>query len=252
MICDNLTTLLGFECCPLTAAGDVALISTPFQFEDGEGFPAFAEVAGNQLRFFDDGGTLLHFLGRGLRLDTWRRMRFITSAAEQHGATFTDCGEIEVWAPLDQAADAFGKYVSTMMAIAAWEKEQRGVAVDTGMLLDEVVLALRAWKPDAELQLDPPPLQGISGQAHKIDLVFDGKGVVATSSHPNAVSANLKKLVDIKALLANQDARFLVIIDDRADPVAADREARVMQTVATVMPYTALTRSRSGTSSALH
>lgn len=240
MICDQLGSLLGFECMPLNEAGNVAFISTPFVFDDGESVPVYAELANGQLRFFDDGATVLHFLGRGLRLDDKRRLRFISKAAEQFGSVLNEAGEIEVWDNLENASQAFAKYVSTLLSITSWEQEQRGVEVDTALLVDEVVMALRAWRPDAELITDPQPMLGISGQVHRLDLRFNGQGVVATGPHPNSVSANLRKLVDIRSLIANQGETFLVVIDDRIDPEGADREARVLQTVATVMPFTAL------------
>lgn len=240
MICDQLTSLIGFECCPLTAAGDVALISTPFQFQDGEGIPVYVELANGQVRFFDDGGTILHFLGRGVRLDDKRRMKWLVSAAESNGAQLTDTGEVEVWSSVTEASVAFAKYVAAMMAVSAWERDQEGVAVDTALFVDEVVMALRANNPRAEFDLDPPPLTGVSGQVHKFDLTFDGHPVIATSPHPNAVSANLRKMVDVRGLVANTETSFLVVIDDRVDPDAADREARVLQAVSRVVPFRSL------------
>jgi hypothetical protein len=90
MICNNLTNLLGVECVPLNEAGNVAFISTPFSFDDGEGVPVFAEVVAGQVRFFDDSGVMMHFIGRGVRLDDRKRLRFITTAAEAGGARLTE------------------------------------------------------------------------------------------------------------------------------------------------------------------
>lgn len=242
MICDSLSAMIGFDCCPLTAAGNVALISTPFQFEDGEGVPVFAEVVDGQVRFFDDGGVMLHFLGRGMNLDDKRRLKFIATAAEMNGAVLNEQGEIEVWSSVESAPTAFAKYVSAILAVSAWERDQRGVSVDAALLIEDVEMALRAWRPSAPVLRDPEPFKGVSGQAYKFELLFDGQGVIATSPHPNAISANLRKLIDIKGLLANDALQFLVVIDDRNDPDAADREARVVQSVATVVPFSSLGR----------
>jgi hypothetical protein len=237
---------------PLNEAGDIAFISTPFQFDDGEPVPAFAEAAGGRLRFFDDGATMMHFLGRGLSLDDKRRLRFLTKAAELHGAVLNEAGEIEVWAHPDNASEAFAKYVSTLLSVTAWEHEQRDVTIDTALLVDEVAMALRAWRPDAPLDHEPPPLIGISGQEHRVDLWFGGEGVVATSPHPNAVGASLRKLVDIRSSPSNEGLKFLVVIDDRADPGGAAREARVLQAVATVMPMSALEQRGRSARPSLH
>lgn len=243
MICDQLNSLIGFECCPLNPAGNIALISTPFQFEDGEGVPAFAEVVNGQIRFFDDGGVILHFLGRGMKFDDKRKTRFISTATEENGTALNEDGEIEIWSPLDRASEAFAKFITTVLAISTWEKDQRGIAPDAALFLDEVVFALRTWQPHAVFVQNAEPLIGISEQSYPIDLIFDGHPVVATGPHPNAISSTLRKLIDIKSRLANGNPDFLVIIDDRIDAIAAEHESRVVQTVATVMPFTQLERN---------
>lgn len=250
MICDQLSELIGFQCCPLTAAGDVAFIATPFRFADGDGLPVYTEIADGQVRFFDDGGVVMHFLGQGLRLDNKRRLRFISSAAEEHGLTLTESGEIEVWTRSEDAPGAFAKYIGGLLSIAAWEKAQEGVSQDTSHFLDEVVLALRAWKPKADLVIDPDPIEGISGQLYQLDAMFEGRGVLVTGTHHAAIGSNLRKLVDLRTRPANHSLEFMVVIDDRADPELADRESKVMQALAAVMPFTQLERNAASKSSA--
>lgn len=239
MICQQLTTLLGFDCSPLTESGSVVLISTPFRFDDGDAIPVFAEHVNGQIRFFDDGQTLMHFIGRGVRIENKTHATFLTNTALKNGAFFTDDGDIEAWAPINRAAEAFGKYMSSMIALTAWEREQHGINTDVSLFVEEVGLVLRAWKPRAAITL-APPFEGVSGRVHKLDFLVDGQAVVATGTHPNAVSAVLHKLVDVRGRLANSDTNFLVIIDDRHDLFAANREALIVQSVATVMPFTAL------------
>lgn len=252
MICEKLSSLLGFDCCPLSEAGNVALIETPFQFADGEGLPVYSEVSNGQIRFFDDGGVILHFLSRGLRLENKRHLRFIQNAAEANGVALTEAGEVEVWAKLEDAPAAFSQYVSTLLQLVAWEAAQEGANQDTSHFVDEVVMALRSWKPGAYLEIDPAPVEGISGQQHKLDAVFDGQGVIVTGTHHSTVNSSLRKLVDLRARPANQDLRLLVVIDDRGDAEAAAREAKVMQAVATVLPFTQLERNAEQSSGALH
>lgn len=252
MICDQLSTLIGFECCPLTAAGDVALIETPFAFADGEGLPVYTEIANGQIRFFDDGGVILHFLSRGLRLENKRQLRFITAATEQHGTALSDAGEIEVWSSVADAPTAFARYLSTLLQISAWEASQQDVNQDTSLLVDEVIMALRSWRPDATLVQDPAPIEGISGQLHKLDALFDGQGVVVTGTHHSSVNSSLRRLVDLHARPANSELSFLVVIDDRIDPDAATREAKILQAVATVLPFTQLERNAGERSRAIH
>lgn len=241
MICDHLTTLLGFECHPLDTSGEVALVSTPFQFADGDAVPVFVQTTNGQVRFFDDGQTAMHFVGRGLRLDDRRQARFLSAAAEAHGLVFGDDGEIEAWAPVSQAQHAFARYLGTMLELCRWEKDQEGVSSHLSMLVDEVAAALRAWKPKASLE-PGATYTGISGKPHKLDFLFDGAGVAVANPHPNSASAVLRRLVDIRGAHANATLQLIVVIDDRADPEGAKREASILQSVARVWLLGALER----------
>lgn len=239
MICDHLTNLLGFECFPLSEGGEIAIVHTPFQFEDGDALPVFVEVVNGHVRFFDDGATLRHFIGRGVRIENRKHATFLTNIAACHNAAFTETGEIEAWATLEKASQAFATYLCSMLAIASWEKDQEGQDTDTSVFVEEVAMAIKAWKPNASISLDPV-FEGITSRKHKLDFLVDGRPVVAVGTHHNSVSGLLHRLVDIHGNPQNQAFDPLVIIDDRSDPQAATKEAKIIQAVATVMPFTSL------------
>ena len=239
MICQQLNTLLGFDCSPLSEGGEIVHISTPFKFDDGDAVPVFAEHASGQIRFFDDGQTLMHFIGRGIKLENKKNSMFLASAASKNGTEFTDQGEIEVWASIEHAHVAFGKYINTMLALSSWEADQRGVNTDMTLFVEEVAMALRAWKPQASISLNST-ITGISGRDYKVDFVVDGIPYVVTGAHPNAVGSVLHKLVDIRGLVENAGTEFTVVIDDRNDPGGAKREALIVQSLGKVLPFTAL------------
>lgn len=239
MICEQLTSLLGFECSPITESGDIALISTPFRFDDGDALPVFVEMIGGMVRFFDDGGTLRHFIGRGVKIENKRHATFLTNAAAKNGAKFTDFGEIEAWSSENEPGLAFSKFMASMLALTAWERDQRGVDTDASAFIEEVAMALRAWKPEASIE-EGPMFEGISGRVYRLDFLIDGQAIVATGSHQNAVGSLLHRVIDIRGRIANSDLEILVVIDDRQDASAASREASIVQSVATVMPFSAL------------
>lgn len=66
MNCAAITEITGCECYPLNEDDTVALIETPFKFEDGDDIPAYVEFGQGFVRFFDDGEVYDHFDGRGL------------------------------------------------------------------------------------------------------------------------------------------------------------------------------------------
>lgn len=241
MICDQLSSLLGFECYPLTGDGAVALVHTPFKFDDGDALPVFVEMLNGQVRFFDDGATLRHFIGRGVRIENKKHAAFLVNIAKKHSAAFSDQGEIEAWSSQQNASSAFSAFLSAMLAIAAWEKDQSDQDTDTSIFVEEVAMALRAWKPQASITTDPE-FEGVTGKKYKLDFLLDGQPVAVTGAHANSVSALLHRLLDIHGKPANDGFRPLVIIDDRADPEAAKRESAIIQNISTVMQFSAISK----------
>lgn len=239
MICQQLHILTGFECMPLTDDGSLACIFTPFRFGDGDAFALYAEQAGGQLRFFDDGEVLLHFMGRGMQMHDQRRTKFIRAAGEPHGVHLNDDGILEIWTTSEDAPRAFAGFLSAVAAIAAWERDHQGAHIDAVQFVQEVEQLLRAWRPESSLT-ESPEFRGITGQTYALDLMFEGRPVAAVSAHHSSVGGALRRLIDIKSLPLNADLDILVVIDDRTDSVAADREAKVLNAVAKVMPMTTL------------
>lgn len=234
MICDQLQATLGISCHALNEEGSVAMISTPFTFDDGDGVPVFVESNQTHIRFFDDGDVLFHFMGRGMSFEDSRRTRFIKNIATTHNIDFTDNGELEVWVVKEQAADGFAKYMAAILDIVGWERDQRGVSTDTTLLVDEVVMCLQAWRQNALINRDPEYM-GISGHAYKLDLTIDGEAVVAISPHPASVSAALKKMVDITSSPTNRGLVIKVVLDDRKHPEEAKSEGAILNAVAEVL-----------------
>ena len=130
MICTHISEIIGLSCHPLSDDGNVAMIDTPFVFADGDNIPVFVEKLGGKVRFFDDGGAILHLRGRGVFLDDHRKTRFIKNLAGPNGVALSDMGELEIWTDSADAPAAFAKYVSTMLALVKWEHEQIGVGTD--------------------------------------------------------------------------------------------------------------------------
>ena len=233
MICTQISKLIGVSCLPLSEDGSVAYIDTSFAFEDGSSIPVFVEKVGDQVRFFDDGETILHLRGRGLSLDDNRKTKFLKNLGAPSQVMLSEMGELEAWAAFDDAPKAFARYLTTMLAVTRWEVDQIGIATDLSLLVSEVAMCLRAIKPQAEL-IESPEYVGISGSKYKLDFKFDGDAVIATSTHPNAVSSAAKKLLDIRAAAENSGINIVVVLDDRHEPETAKKEGLILDSVANV------------------
>lgn len=239
MICTNLSETIGFTCHPLSDDGGIAAISTPFSFSDGEPFPIYVEREGRHVRFFDDGGVLQHLRGRGIRLTDQRNLKPIRAIMDPEGVEINSLGEVEIWSSYQDAPTGFAKYLAALMAVASWERAQEGVASDMSLLLDEVELCLRSWKPEANLSAGEE-FRGVSGARYKLDFDLNGQGVVAISPHPNTVSSTAKKLLDIRASVDNQGLEILIVIDDRRAAEVAKKEGLILDSLGNVMMMTRL------------
>lgn len=241
MICDHLVDSLGFACSVLNESGTVAHVATPFKFSDGDPVPVYLEIAGGQVRFFDDGELFLHFKGRGLLLSNRNQARFIAKAAERHGATYGDDWVLQAYANATQVHEAFSRYMSALHAICAWELDNEGVAQDTALLVEEAALAFLAAKPGADIVREPS-FTGISGKQRILSLLVDGTAVAVTGTHHAAVSAALMSMVDIRQAAQNQSRNFMFLLDDRSHPERASQDATVLQAAAPVQLMSNLQR----------
>ncbi|HCQ48844.1 MAG TPA: hypothetical protein DIW53_19600 [Achromobacter sp.] len=229
------------QCFPLNDSGSIAMLDTPFSFVDGDDVPVFVESAAGRVRFFDDGMVMLHFLGAGLQLDDKRKTKFLRKTAEPHGVRLTDEGVLEVWAIDGHAPTAFAKYMSALLAIVEWERANSDLDTDLTMFIEEVGMCLRSWLPTSKI-VALPTYSGITRQSYALDFAVDGQPFIASGSHPNTVSAAIKKILDIKSLPENSDLSFTVVVDDRTHPDVLNKDGMVLQAVAKVLPFTSLER----------
>jgi hypothetical protein len=141
MIWRRISAILGIACHPLSDDGLVAIVDSPFKFPDGDDIPIFIEKSGKQLRFFDDGGALLHLLGRGFSIDEHSETRFVRDLAEPHQVALNKIGELEIWSTEKEALAAFANYISTMLSLAKWESDQMGIATETTLTSERNICA---------------------------------------------------------------------------------------------------------------
>ena len=234
MICLQLIETLGLSCYPLSNDGEVAMIATPFKFEDGDEIPVFIEKTAGQVRFFDDGGVLMHFLGRGLNFDNKRKLRFLNNIAGLHGTTLNEDGELEIWSLESGASNAFAKYMATILALTSWEKDQKGTHQDVALFFEEVEMYLTAWKRTKDI-LKQQDSRGVSGHTYKLDFIIEENAFLAIYPSARAVSSALRKMIDITSSPSNQDLSITVILDDRKDQESARAEGLVLGAVADVL-----------------
>ena len=220
--------------------GDAIEVVTPFTFADGDGIELFAQDYESQILFFDDGLTLFHLHNAGVRLGKHRtRWQPLISIAEKYAVTLSDDGVFETLAPATNPSHGFARIMSTLLGVAAWEREQVGVAVDESILIDEVAMNLQAWKPQEKI-IRNPTVKGFSGRTLKFDFEMMGEYIEAIQPHSASTGATLRKIIDLNSAAVNVRKPALVIVDDRVNQSTAKQEIDIIGRVARTWPMTAL------------
>lgn len=129
MINPNISELIGFEYLALDDHGAFGAINTPFEFEDGDPVPVYLEEIDGEIRFFDDGGVIMHFAGIGVPVDEKGEADFIRNAIAPSGARLNEMGEVEARGPAAHSPAIFARYISAILAMVRWEQE-RGTGIE--------------------------------------------------------------------------------------------------------------------------
>ena len=241
MNCDKFQEIIGMRC---NALGEAVEVITPFTFADGNAFEVFAQSRGDVVHFFDDGFTLLHLHSAGIDLGAdKKRWKPLKKIAEDHGVTLSDKGVFEVFSPLPSASQGFAQFISTLLSVATWEKEQASINTYAEFLIEEAALYLQAWKPNVPFIKRPAPLIGLSGRKLKFDFQLGNQYIDAVSAHSNSTGSELRKILDFHAGPGNKDKEVLVIVDDRVNPEIAKEEISVISQIANTWAFSALIRA---------
>ncbi len=239
MICQQLTTLLGYQCHLLNDDGSAALFETSFTFQDGDSLPVYVQQIAGQVRFFDAGETLIHLMGRGVDLSASGKTKFLKSIAEKNGVALNTSGEIEVFESENNASLGFAKYLSAMLNVVRWESDQQGISTSIDLFIDEVSMCFKAAYPN-QIQSQSPEYVGISGHTYKFDFIHGDSAVLAVTPHHASISSAIKKLVDLNQVSGNNSLKTLIVIEDRLEPNAANNETKVLTAISNVLPMTKL------------
>lgn len=229
MNCEQLQQLVGMRCSQI---GEAVEVRTPFTFTDGDSLELFAQTFGSQVLFFDDGFTLQHLHDAGIRIaSNKRRWAPLREIASNYGVTLSEDGVFETLCSLDNPSQGFARMISTLLGIAAWEREQAGVSMDADWFVQEVAFYLQAWKPQAHI-VKNPKIKGFSGRSISFDFEFEGQFIDAVAPHSASTGAELRKIVDLTSTSTYADKEVMVIVDDRFNPDLAKQEMGIISRVA--------------------
>lgn len=245
MICTQFSELTGFQCHPLNEDGSIAYISSSFTFEDGDMLPIYIEYIGDRVRFFDDGEVIFHFLGTGMRkLGTTLRTSFIERSIQNYGLSLNKDGVIEIFSEQHKISESFSMFLSGILNVANWERENAGANLPSLEFIEKVANALQEWKIDKPITRSPKYI-GESGKEYEATFSQDGELILAISAKAPSINAAIRKLLDISNAAENGGLKTRVIIDDTsADKTEVKQAETVLTRVSTyVWPLTELLKT---------
>ncbi|WP_082656895.1 DUF1828 domain-containing protein [Pseudomonas citronellolis] len=241
MECNWLINNLGFECRPVKGInhGPVLEVDTPFSFSDGEPIAFYVKEHGTVLVLSDNGDTLAHLMSIGLSSSDKRRWASLRNRLELHSLALSDAGEILASGPNQQASDLIARYLAGLMAIVEYEREALATPSDWHVLIDEVEMLLRHWRPTETLSLRPKA-RGLSRREHTFDFQLGSLLVDAISPNANATGGVMRKAGDILSSPYTKGREIMVVIDDRKDHAGALMERDIISSLVKSMLFTDL------------
>ena len=95
-------------------------VGTSLEFWDEVPFALYIEQVGSRVRIFDDAMVVMHMLGSGIDFDNENLTLSVTKIAEPEGVVLNG-DDLEIWAEASEAAGAFSRYLSAILALMKWE-----------------------------------------------------------------------------------------------------------------------------------
>lgn len=236
-MCQNLAVKLGFYCTEVTTPRNeqCTYISTPFALAHGKPLDLYVIERGADVVITDDGFSIAEMLSSGINLTDLRSWKGIADIARRYGYDLEESGAITVRKPSAEADRWLQAAIGLLAELVAWEAE-RIAAKDTDMSFhDAVETVLRQHKLNKPVTMGANVLLG--GRTYDFDFKWGETYVDVVGISRHSVNAKLRKAVEIK-LSESDDAPMLFIVDDRADPLRAQEDCKVLTLHSQAVPFT--------------
>lgn len=212
MECNWLINNLGFECRLVKGIthAPVFEVDTPFSFSDGEPIAFYVKEHGKVMVLSDNGDTLAHLMNMGLSYNDKRRWGSLRHRLEEHKLAMSDQGEIMASGPTENASDLIARYLSGLMSVVEYEREALATPTDLHVLVEEVEMLLRQWRPSDTLSLRPKA-RGLSRREHVFDFQLGNLLIDAINPHANATGGVMRKAGDVLSSPYSDGKKIMVV-----------------------------------------
>lgn len=243
--CEWAGLLTRYDCRALkTLNGDDCLeIGTPFSLPDGSAINLYVTApSAEHIQISDNGDTLLLLSGMGI--DVWNasRLRGLRESLSQEKIALDHKGDFRLLAQNKNAPLAFAQAITGLLAVSRWASEQLKVELSARDLISEAEPYIIARDPSAII-IRNFKVRGASRAEHVFDLRhgFDLIDVIAPSAQ--STGGVMRKVGDVLNGPFLEPCSPLIIVDDRFEPLKAEKEIGILASLARTQPFSSLTRT---------
>ena len=215
-------------------------IGTPFSLLDGSAINFYLTELGNGMVKITDNADTLFQLG-GMGLDVWQASRLgaIRDLMQQYKMGIGEQGDLFVLAPSGQAANAFARAITALLALSAWASGHMENQEPTIDILAAVEPWIIARNPDAFYK-KLPRVKGASTTMYTFDLRHGNDLIDVISADPRATGAAMRKTGDIQNGPFAEHLKPLIVVYDLISPEKAENEISILGSVTRAMPASRL------------
>lgn len=244
--CNWAQALTKYDCRPVLGInGSRGLeIGTPFSLPDGSAINLYVlPVGDSHIEISDNGDTLAHLSGMGI--DVWQPARFrgLREAIAKEAIGFESRGDFRLIAQQKNAALAFAKFVTGILAINSWASGQLNVSAPERDLAAEAEPYIVARNP-SDIIVRHPHVKGASRAEHVFDFRHGLDLIDVITPSPQSTGGVMRKVGDVCNGPFADPYSPLIIVDDRFDPIKAHKEIGILASMARTQPFSELMQLR--------
>ncbi|MDB5576894.1 MAG: hypothetical protein JWR80_2070 [Bradyrhizobium sp.] len=242
--CDWANALTRYDCKPLIGinGSNVLEVGTPFSLPDGSAINLYiSSVSNGHLMISDNGDTLMHLSGMGI--DVWNasRLRGLRDAMSGQRMKLDHRGDFRLITQQKSAAVAFAQSVTGILAVNNWAREQLRIEPADRDLVAEAEPYILARNPTEKL-IRHVRVKGASRAEHEFDFRHGSDLIDVIAPSPQSTGGVMRKVGDVINGPFADPYSPLIIVDDRFEPMKAEKEMGILASIARTQPFSRLTQ----------
>lgn len=243
--CEWASMLTRYDCRKLRTVhgADCLEIGTPFSLPDGSAINLYITTqSAEHLIISDNGDTLLQLSSMGIDVWNGARLRGLREAISREKIALDSRGDFRMVARTGDAPIAFAQAITGLLAVSRWASEQLKFEPVERDLAAEAEPYIIARAPDAEFVRNPRA-KGASRAEHVFDYRHGYDLIDVIAPTPQSTGGVMRKVGDVINGPFADPYTPLIIVDDRFEPMKAEKEIGILASLTRTQSFSSLTRT---------